>query len=209
MVVVVKRSACSPSTPTIWFRIPLKPAYSFHRLKFVFEKNEKNEKMKKRGRSWPVEGCRERTKERKKKTAIGDCKMMMAMSKLWSGMLKTISFTFHSLSNVTRLGDFWKFWVTNFLAKVVQMYVDFLNSFECIKFSCINWFGYFLGKFRIILGYFIFQHPVALVSTKHPWRRRNNPETTEYLIPPFLMHLLASVWPDWAIFESSLQQFFF
>ena len=135
--------------------------------------------------------------------------MCLAVTSLWHTQCRPRKDEKDVSTSVTRLGDFWKFWVTNFLAKVVQMYVDFLNSFECIKFSCINWFGYFLGKFRIILGYFIFQHPVALVSTKHPWRRRNNPETTEYLIPPFLMHLLASVWPDWAIFESSLQQFFF
>ena len=37
-VLVVKWSACSPYTPTIRVRIPLKPAV-FH-VKFVFEKNE-------------------------------------------------------------------------------------------------------------------------------------------------------------------------
>ena len=37
-MVVVKRSACSPSSPTIRFRIPLKP--TDFSVKFVFEKNE-------------------------------------------------------------------------------------------------------------------------------------------------------------------------
>ena len=34
---------------------------------------------------------------------------------------------FQLTANVTRLGDFWKFLVTNFLTKVAQMYVDFLD----------------------------------------------------------------------------------
>ena len=41
-MVVVKRSACSPSTPTIRAQIPLKPIV--FSVNFVFEKNENKQK---------------------------------------------------------------------------------------------------------------------------------------------------------------------
>ena len=41
----------------------------------------------------------------------------------------------HIVSIVTRLDDFWKLFVTNFLTQVAQMYVDFLGSFENIHFG--------------------------------------------------------------------------
>ena len=39
---------------------------------------------------------------------------------------------------MTRLGDFWKFLVTNFLTKVAQMYVDFLGYFENFQFHFLT-----------------------------------------------------------------------
>ena len=42
VVVVVKWSACSPTTPTIRVRIPLKPEKFF--VIFVFEKNKNKQK---------------------------------------------------------------------------------------------------------------------------------------------------------------------
>ena len=47
-MVVVKWSACLPSIPTIWVRIPLKP--TVNSVKFVFEKR-KNEKKRP---GWPI-----------------------------------------------------------------------------------------------------------------------------------------------------------
>ena len=48
-VVVVKWSACSPSTPIIQVRIPLMPAV--FSVNFVFEKIKNKQK---RGRGWPI-----------------------------------------------------------------------------------------------------------------------------------------------------------
>ena len=36
--------------------------------------------------------------------------------------------------SVTRLGDFWKFFVTNFLTKVAQIFVDFWGYYENLAF---------------------------------------------------------------------------
>ena len=60
-----------------------------------------------------------------------------------------------------------RFLMTNFLTKVAQMNVDFLSSFDCIHFHVpIYCCGYFLGKFMIILGYFIYQRLVTLTTNE-------------------------------------------
>ena len=48
--------------------------------------------------------------------------------------------------SVTRLGEFWNFFASNFITKLAQMFSDFLGSCESIAFKS-NWLGYFLGNF--------------------------------------------------------------
>ena len=69
------------------------------------------------------------------------------------------------ISSVTRLGDFWKFLMTNFLTKVAQIYVKTFWAFWMHPVSSVYCCGYFLGKFRIILGCFIFQRLVTLKTS--------------------------------------------
>ena len=48
-----------------------------------------------------------------------------------------VSWTLHQkgegCSNVTRLGDFWKFLVTYFFSEVAQIFIDFWGYFENIR----------------------------------------------------------------------------
>ena len=45
----------------------------------------------------------------------------------------------------TRLGDFWKFWATNFLIKVAQIFGNFQATVKSFTFLCLL-FGQFFGK---------------------------------------------------------------
>ena len=58
--------------------------------------------------------------------------------------------------SVTRLDDFWKLLLTDFLSKVAQMPGDFWNSFKKHHFSCRNYCGYFLGHSWKFLATFYF-----------------------------------------------------
>ena len=63
----------------------------------------------------------------------------------------------HIVSIVTRLDDFWKLFVTNFLTQVAQMYVDFLGSFENIHYHVVTFWATF-GKFWATLYFSIWSH---------------------------------------------------
>ena len=75
------------------------------------------------------------------------------ISHLWG------NFTFYCETSVTRLGDFWKLYVTDSLSKVAQIcWLKNLCTFE--KNYCLI-YGQLLEK----LGYFVFQHLVTLYET--------------------------------------------
>ena len=58
-----------------------------------------------------------------------------------------VTFTFfYIIVSVTRLGDFWKLLVINFLGKVAQIFGHTLGSFEKCNFLGRNCFGHFLGN---------------------------------------------------------------
>ena len=61
----------------------------------------------------------------------------------------------------TRLGDFWKLLVTNFLIKVLQLWLKgiFQTTMLLSKNSC----SYLSGSFWKLLDYFLFQHLVTLL----------------------------------------------
>ena len=57
-----------------------------------------------------------------------------------------VTFTFfYIIVSVTRLGDFWKLLVINFLTKVAQIFGHALGSLEKCNFLGRNCFGHFLG----------------------------------------------------------------
>ena len=62
-----------------------------------------------------------------------------------------------SCYSVTRLGNFWKIFVANFLTKLSQ-YSQIWNIFVLSK-NCIGY--WFLGYIFHISGYFLFQHLVS------------------------------------------------
>ena len=70
-------------------------------------------------------------------------------------------------NSVTRLGDFWKFLVTEFLSKVAQMLGDFWSSFESHHFSRINCWGYVWATLGKIWPLFI-SISVPTVCKQHP-----------------------------------------
>ena len=51
------------------------------------------------------------------------------------------------LPKVTRLGDFWKFWLTNLLTKVAQIFGKFLCYFESHHLFSKNCGSYFFGNY--------------------------------------------------------------
>ena len=66
--------------------------------------------------------------------------------------------SFSATISVTRVDNSWKFFNTNFLTKVAQLYNYFVNNQFISKTCC----GYLLGNFWKKLGYFLFQHLVPL-----------------------------------------------
>ena len=68
------------------------------------------------------------------------------------------------ITSVTRLGDFWKFFTTKFLAKEAQIIGNFLGYFEkphsYVKTALAS-----LGQLFEKLGYFLLQHLVTLPIT--------------------------------------------
>ena len=75
---------------------------------------------------------------------------------LWNSESANVWFVVRMVVSVTRLGDFWKFLATKFLAKEVQIIGKFLGYFEKpLMKKCI---GYFLHIFWKKLGYFLLQH---------------------------------------------------
>ena len=58
------------------------------------------------------------------------------------------------LVSVTRLGDFWKFLGTKFLAKVAQILSNIFGQLLITTLFTLNWCIYFLGNFWRKLGYF-------------------------------------------------------
>ena len=84
----------------------------------------------------------------------------------------SLSWAFDLTSSVASLSDFWKSLVTNFINKVAQKWSHFLSNFEngsCLSKNC---YGYFLAKFSWNLGYFLFQHLVALLTSHTNWFTR-------------------------------------
>ena len=64
-------------------------------------------------------------------------------------------------NSVTRLGDFWKFLVTNYLSKVAQMFGDFWGILKTLLFNHCS--GFFLGNFRKNWATFLIHYLVTLV----------------------------------------------
>ena len=85
------------------------------------------------------------------------------------------------LNNVTRLDDFWKFLVTNFLTKEAKIFSNLSGYFErqhCLSKNCC---GYFLGNFWKYLGYFVLRNLVTLVQ-KHNERERERERVSNFFI---------------------------
>ena len=60
------------------------------------------------------------------------------------------------VNSVTRLGDFWKFLVTNFITKVAKVLGDFLGFLERQHFKVNNAVVTFWVNFWLNFGYFKF-----------------------------------------------------
>ena len=68
----------------------------------------------------------------------------------------------------TRLGDFWKIFVTKILSKVAQMYGNYLGCLEfllCLNSNCCG--NIHFGNLRKSLGRYLYKHLVTLLSCNH------------------------------------------
>ena len=64
--------------------------------------------------------------------------------------------------SVTRFGVFWKFFVTNYISKVAQMFIDFWDILKTLLFK-LKVLYYYFGNLRKKLGYFLINYLVTLV----------------------------------------------
>ena len=68
---------------------------------------------------------------------------------IWESLM-SFCFRICATTSVTRLGDFWRFLVTNFLLKVAQMYGDFSGFLKSIPFDVKTAVATFLAGIRVI-----------------------------------------------------------
>ena len=103
------------------------------------------------------------------------------------------------VNSVTRVGYFWKILATNFLAKVSQIFGDFLGYFGKYRFWSNNCDGYFLGHFAKKTWLFLFQLLVTLVvslkASNQNDKRRNGPNFYEVPCSWKTQNLLKTVFP--------------
>ena len=84
-----------------------------------------------------------------------------------------VNLTFDFLISVTRLGDFWTFSATKFIAKEAQMIGNFLGYFKKLHYYVKTALAAFRAIFGKKLGYFLLQHLVTL----------------------FLIQVILTIWP--------------
>ena len=82
-------------------------------------------------------------------------------------LIQTVIFLCFFVSSVTRLGDFWKFLATKFVAKVAQTIGNILGNVEKPYSHVKNCCCYFLGNLWKHLWLLFLQHLVTLFISPH------------------------------------------
>ena len=103
------------------------------------------------------------------------------------------------VNSVTRVGYFWKILATNFLAKVSQIFGDFLGYLENTAFEEITVMATFWATLQKKTWLFLFQLLVALVvslkASNQNDKRRNGPNFYEVPCSWKTQNLLKTVFP--------------
>ena len=101
-----------------------------------------------------------------------------------------------SIDSLTRLGDYWKFLLNDFLTQDFAKIVFYCFILINIRFRVKTPFTNILAKFLETFGYFLFQHLVTLSTGRYfLWNKLNNMERNVFglnLLQKLLKDILGS-----------------